>query len=153
MQSQIIKFRSRKDLFFSVLVFGIAGFCIWLGLLVMNDPDSDKGDRWGALFGFATMAFLLWIYFGTSYELSKGKLGYKSGPLRGEIEIAQIWEIVKNETLWCGIKPATAGKGLIIKYNKFDEIYISPKTNDSFLKEILRLNPMIKIVEKGIELN
>ena len=43
------------------------------------------------------------------------------------------------------LKPATALKGLIIKYNKYDEIYISPKTNESFVAEILKLNPEVKI--------
>ncbi|HET8839525.1 MAG TPA: PH domain-containing protein, partial [Flavobacteriaceae bacterium] len=56
-------------------------------------------------------------------------------------------EIIKGETRWCGLKPATAGKGLVVKYNKYDEIYISPKTNDSFVEKLLQLNPKIEIIE------
>lgn len=47
--------------------------------------------------------------------------------------------------MWTGLKPATARNGLIIKYNKFDEIYISPETNDTFVDKILELNGNIVI--------
>ncbi len=54
-------------------------------------------------------------------------------------------EVIKGKTLWVGLKPATARKGLIIKYGKFDEIYISPQTNDEFINRLLELNDAIKI--------
>ncbi|MGC1203582.1 MAG: PH domain-containing protein [Flavobacteriaceae bacterium] len=88
---------------------------------------------------------ILWIFFDTKYELIKNHLKYKSGPIRGEIEIHRIRKIIKGKTLWVGLKPATAKNGLIIKYNKYDEIYISPKTNDVFIAEILELNSEIEI--------
>lgn len=90
-------------------------------------------------------ALLLWIYFDTGYELTQSELKYKSGPLRGSIEIKKIHEIVKGKTLWAGIKPAMARNGLIIKHGKYDEIYISPDSNDAFINEILKLNKNIII--------
>lgn len=142
-----MKFQSRKDLVSSVLVFGIVILFLWMALDLWSDPNPKNEDMWGLFVLFATTILLLWIYFGTNYELTKKELKYKSGPLRGKIEIAQIREIIRNKTLWCGIKPATAGKGLIVKYNKYDEIYISPKTNDSFIEKLLQLNPKIEIIE------
>ena len=47
--------------------------------------------------------------------------------------------------MWVGFKPATARKGLIIKYDKFNDLYISPETNDLFINKILELNDQIKI--------
>jgi hypothetical protein len=91
------------------------------------------------------VGLLLWLYFGTKYELTQTILKYKSGPIRGKIEIERIKEIIKGKTLWAGLKPATARNGLIIKYDKWEEIYISPKTNDTFIEKILELNPAIKI--------
>ena len=88
---------------------------------------------------------MLWLYFGTRYELTQTHLKYKSGPLRGSIQIDQITEIITNKTLWSGLKPATARKGMIVKYGNYDEIYISPETNDTFVKKILELKADIKI--------
>ena len=92
-----------------------------------------------------TIGLLFWIYFGTEYELTKSELIYKSGPIKGKINIEEITEIKKNKTLWSGLKPATSRNGLIIKYRKFEEIYISPETNDIFINKILEINKSIKI--------
>ena len=72
---------------------------------------------------------------------------YKSGPIIGKISVDRITEIIKGKTLWAGLKPATSRKGLIVKYDKYNEVYISPKTNESFIKKILELNGQIKITE------
>lgn len=92
-----------------------------------------------------SILFLFWIYYGTYYVLDQTHLHYYSGPIKGEIEIQTIREIVKGKSLWVGLKPATASKGLIIKYGKYDEIYISPATNDTFIRKILEIHPSIKI--------
>ncbi|MEZ7900973.1 MAG: PH domain-containing protein [Flavobacteriales bacterium] len=47
--------------------------------------------------------------------------------------------------MWVGFKPATARKGIIVKYGKMDTIYISPDSNEAFVKKIKELNPEIKI--------
>jgi hypothetical protein len=37
---------------------------------------------------------------------------------------------------------------LIIKYGKFDEIYMSPETNDEFINSLLKLNDAVKITSQ-----
>ena len=103
------------------------------------------GDRFLVEDISLVVLFLLWIFFDTKYELTKSHLKYKSGPIRGKIDIYSIRKIIKGKTLWAGLKPATAKNGLIIKYNKYDEIYISPKTNDTFIAKILEFNLEIEI--------
>lgn len=83
---------------------------------------------------------LLWMYFETKYEITASELKYRTGPIRGKIEIVGIKEIIIGKSLWSGFKPATAKNGLNIKYDKYKEIYISPKTNDTFVQRILELN-------------
>ncbi len=92
-----------------------------------------------------TACLLLWVYFDTKYEITVTALIYKSGPIRGQIEIERINEIVKGKTLWVGLKPATARNGLIIKYDKYNEVYISPENNDLLINELLKRNNRIKI--------
>jgi hypothetical protein len=141
-----MKFKSRKDILFQLLGFSIIVFFIGIILFrVFSDGIENYNFMWTDIFMLTVAGFLIWLGLGTNYELTQTELKYKSGPIRGKIEIDKIHEIIKGKTLWSGLKPATARNGLIIKYEKYNEIYISPKTNDSFMKKILELNDKIKI--------
>ena len=95
------------------------------------------------------IAFILWFYLGTSYKLESGQLSYKSGFIKGKIPVSTIREIHKDASLWVGLKPALASGGIIINYGKFDEIYIAPENKEELIKDLVNLNPSIKILEKG----
>jgi len=140
-----IKFKSTKDVFFQALVLGIVGGCISLIVSVGLATGLDKSSYVTISLLLLVSAFLLWSYYGTYYELAQKQIKYNCGPIKGKIEIKEIREVIKRKTLWVGLKPATARKGLIIKYGKFDEIYISPQTNDEFINRLLELNDAIKI--------
>ena len=143
-----MKFDSKKDILFSVITFGICSFLIGMTIVSMLDGSMKKEEYWTLLPILLVVGFLLWLYLGTNYELTKENgLIYKSGPIKGKISIDRITEIIKGKTLWAGLKPATSRKGLIVKYDKYNEVYISPKTNESFIKKILELNGQIKITE------
>lgn len=140
-----MKFQSRKDGLFIILIV------VTILLLILTISETINGDLdWVDLFlvAFSLIIsfFLLWIFLDTSYVLDENGLRYKSGPIKGKIKLEEIKEVIKGKTMWAGLyKPATAGNGLIIKYNKYDEIYISPKTNELFIAELLELNNKIKI--------
>ena len=93
------------------------------------------------------LILIFWIYFDTFYKIENKELIYRSGFLRGKIEIPNIKEIQKGKTMWSGIKPALARNGLIIKFNKYDEIYIAPENNDELISDLIKLNYEIKITE------
>jgi hypothetical protein len=144
-----MKFKSRKDILFQLLGFSIIGFFIGIILFrIFSDGIENYNFMWTDIFMLTVAGFLIWLGLGTNYELTQTELKYKSGPIRGKIEIDKIHEIIKGKTLWSGLKPATARNGLIIKYEKYNEIYISPKTNDLFVKKILELNDKIKITSE-----
>ncbi len=136
-----MKFKSRKDTFFSMIIIGIS---LFLTIVAIIGISSGK---WLMVLYFMFVGFLLWILFDTQYELSRTHLKYRQGPIKGAIEISQKSKIIKGKVLLVGIKPATARSGLIITYNKYDDIYISPKTNESFIAELLSLNNEIEIIE------
>ena len=140
-----LKFKSKKDVLFQVLVLGTVGFCI---SNVVTQGLATELDKWNYItinLLLFVCGFLFWSYYGTYYELTQTYLKYNCGPIKGKIDINEIREIIKGKTLWVGLKPATARKGLIIKYGKYDEIYISPETNDEFISHILAINDAIKI--------
>ena len=141
-----MKFESRKDAFFNL--FTIGSLSLFIAILVyLTMGDISMSDLLVLLLLLGGIGLLLWIYFDTSYELSKDEFNYKSGPFRGTIAINRISEIIKGKTMWSGIKAATSRKGLIIKYDKYNEIYISPKTSELFIAELLRSNSLIRIKE------
>ena len=117
-------------------------------LIGFTSGEMENGKYFSLILVLSVVGLLIWLFFGTNYELTKENgLVYRSGPIRGKISIDRITEIVKGKTLWVGLKPATAGNGLIVKYDKYNEIYISPDTNELFVEKILELNEQIKITE------
>jgi len=140
-----MKYKSRKSGLFAALTFGVGGLVLWVFWADYSKNGIELAGLWLHVLDFLCAGLLFWIYFGTNYTLNNKWLTYKSGFFKGKISIEKITEVECNKTLWVGLKPATATKGLIIKYNKYDEIYISPLTNESFCEELLKRNASIKI--------
>ncbi len=91
--------------------------------------------------------FLLWTYKTTFYKIENSDLYWKSGLFKGKIDISKINKIEYHKgiivpTIW---KPALSHIGLIITYNKYDDIYISPEKSEQFITQLLETNPNITI--------
>ena len=142
-----MKFKSRKDFLFSAVLLGVPIFIIALITLSIIKGEMTRDEYWVLPLVLVIVGFMLWFYYGTNYELNKDGFIYRCGPINGKINPNRIKEIVKGKTLWMGFRPATARKGLIIKYDQYGEIYISPKSNEAFIEQILELNRNIKISE------
>lgn len=136
-------YRSKKDSLISTLIIGISLMPLIIFLL---DKKHLMENPIPVLILFLPISLLLWIYFDTYYIIDGQKLKYHSAFIRGEIEIINIREIVRGQTLWVGIKPALARNGLIIKFNKFDEIYISPTDNDMMISDLTGIYSNIRII-------
>ena len=140
-------FKSRKDPLFSISIIGIACFLIGIDVYsIILYQDMSLVKALSLSISLVVAGLILWMYFQTNYSLSKEDgISYKCGPLKGKIELNRIREITKGKTLWVGLKPATSRNGLIVKYDKYEEIYISPETNESFIQKLLELDNTIKI--------
>jgi len=78
--------------------------------------------------------------------LGENEIKFHSGPFSGAIGIDSIRKVVVGETQWSGMnRYGTAKKGLIIHYNKFDDLYITPLSNEDFVSELLMLKPTIEV--------
>ena len=93
----------------------------------------------------ASILFILSLYFNTYYLLNQDELYYRSGPFYGKISYSIIKEIQVDQTSYSGFKPALASKGIIVKYNSFDDIYISPNCNKTFVEALLERIPELKV--------
>jgi len=90
---------------------------------------------------------LLWVLLDTKYVIDHSYLHYYSGPVRGKIDIFNI-NMIEQQKGWfinASLKPALGNKGFIIKYNKYDDIYVSPRDKQKFIEALLDLNPQIEI--------
>lgn len=144
-----MKFKSRKDTLFGLLIFGVLIFVLGLTVLGIVKGEMAQSERWGLIPLALVYGLVLWIYFGTNYKLDKSEFIYRSGPFSGKIGICRIREIVRDVTVYTGFKPATARRGLLIKYDKYEEIYISPESNEVFIAKILEMNSGIKVVDSA----
>lgn len=126
---------------------------LWITVLILfATPFFTPNNIWGAMFipiiiVLASAFLLLWILLDTKYIIDHSFLYYYSGPIRGKIDIFNIntIEIQKKWFVNSSLKPALGTKGLVIKYNKYDDIYISPRDKQKFIETILDLNPQIEI--------
>jgi len=136
-------YKSKRGSLILILIIGVV--LLFLIILFLQKRHLLENPL-PLLILFLPMILLIWIYFDTYYIIDGQILKYHSAFIKGEIEISNIREVVKGKTSWVGIKPALARKGLIIKFNKFDEIYISPISNDMMISDLIEINPNIKII-------
>ena len=96
------------------------------------------------------MIFLLvWIWFGTYYQLSKDRLVAASGPFVWNIKISDIDFIRLNQKTFGGMDKATLSmNGIEIRYNKHRSLFISPLQQEIFIKRLKELSSKIVIIEK-----
>ena len=140
-----MKFKSRKDVLYTTVTLGSSSVLIGACLVALAKGNIKTDESWLIPILLLVAILLLWMFFGTHYELAGHQLIYRSGPMKGSINLDRIQEVVSGKTLWVGYNPATATKGLIVKYDKTHEVYISPDTNETFIKKLLELKTDIKI--------
>ncbi len=100
-----------------------------------------------ALFIAIIIAWFLWMWFDTFYIIRNDELYYESSFIKGTVQISTVHEIVIHTKGLhsCSLKPALAMKGLIIKYNRYDDMFISPENQDEFIAHLQAVNPDIKV--------
>jgi general stress protein CsbA len=125
------------------------GVILFLLLLTIPAFFEDSYEPFLVLFSIHSLVilFLVWTYKTTFYKIENTNLHWKSGPFKGKIDITKINRIEYHKgiyvpTIW---KPALSHIGLIITYNKYDDIYISPENSEKFIGQLLETNPNITI--------
>jgi len=141
-------FRARTDaLFNGLMIFSIAICVIPMWPLIRSGISGIN-----AIIAFvilaATTLVMIAFYTHTYYRIEGDELRWRSSILFGKFSVSSIHKVAVNQTLWVGTRPATARNGVIIYYNKYDEIYFSPSDNEAFVAALLEINPEIKVVRK-----
>lgn len=141
-------FKARTDaLFNGLMIFSIA-VCVLPIWPLLRSGISGIEELITFVILAATTLMMISFYTHTYYRIDGDELRWRSSILFGKFSVSSIRKVVVNQTLWVGTKPATARNGVIIYYNKYDEIYFSPADNEAFVAALLEINPEIEVVRK-----
>ena len=141
-------FKARTDaLFNGLMIFSIA-VCVLPIWPLLRSGISGIEELITFVILAATTLMMISFYTHTYYRIDGDELRWRSSILFGKFSVSSILKVVVNQTLWVGTKPATARNGVIIYYNKYDEIYFSPADNEAFVAALLEINPEIEVVRK-----
>lgn len=132
-----MKFIARKSPVIPIL------FCFLLTLGAIGSKDHLSVSL---IILLPIMFYMVWMWYDTYYVIDGNQLFYKSALLKGSIDIHKINEITRKKTIYAGPKPSLSSKGIIIRYNRWDDIYLSPADLDQFVNMLTSINPQIKIV-------
>lgn len=99
------------------------------------------------LITFLILAFLLSIIWGTKYIFQAKDLLLRMSFFKKRVAYEDIKAVViGNHLIYAGYKFATGWKNtIIIKYNKYDEVLISPKDVDGFVAELKKHVPELVV--------
>jgi hypothetical protein len=132
-----MRYPSKQDWKFGWALFAILFLLLAIFMVSMN--------LIGSLLVAVPTGLFLWIWFGTSYEVGDRFITYRSGPIWGKIQIKDIREVYRHTYAWSGLRPALSMDCLRIRYSRFNDIFISPQDDESFLKDLKKINPTIVI--------
>ncbi len=141
-------FQSSKNY---VMVSFLWAIIIFLVAIPFSEASDEKGDKLpviGIVILYFISGMLIWMLLDTKYRIKNKHLFYCSGFIRGSIEIDHIRKVERWNKWYVTsfIKPALGKDGIVIYYNKFDDIYISPKNKEVFISALLEINPEIEVV-------
>jgi hypothetical protein len=131
------KYSPKKDISFGLL-FLVCPLMLWF--IFILHPNI-----YFFLFALVITLFFLWIWFGTFYQLDNEYFMYRSGPLKKKIPINKIVKIKQKVRSFYGMRPALAFQYMQIRYDAYDDVFIAPKDEATFLADIIDLNPNISI--------
>jgi hypothetical protein len=112
----------------------------------------------GAVLAFGLGGLLLWMFWGTSYEIGETELVSRLGPFRFRVPLHAIEEVVSTRgfRLVVGLGLAWSLDMLHVKYWKASgrrawPVSISPQDKTGFLQELAGAVPGLKIAGDGLE--
>lgn len=116
-------------------------------LVILYTHEGNLSDiAFELILSLLPVLLLVWVYSTTVYGIEGPFFHYRSAFIKGKIDILTITRLEVGKSLWVGTKPALAKKGLIITYNRFDEIYVAPLSNSDLVAAFIAINPNIEVV-------
>lgn len=136
-----INFSSKKDVWFTVLVWGFVSFIVLI-YIFGGEPVGNQFITYksipGYLIGILMVALLLWLWFGAGYQIKGNMLNIRFGPFNKTIKVNDIKKI-------SAVNNSSFSRKLTIHYGEYDVISLSPKNESQFIKFLIDINPDIEL--------
>lgn len=136
-----MKFKTKVDWFFKFIIL----FVFLVLILGTCTIYSKEGFGESCFFGIIFLVILLFLIvsvYKTDFTFESSQIICKSIFWKVEIPYSKIKKIERQHSfIFAGWKMSTSIKGLIIYYNTYDELLISPENEDEF---IIKLNSKIR---------
>ncbi|MCF6133357.1 PH domain-containing protein [Flavobacterium wongokense] len=121
----------------------------WMGLPLLYPIFKSivgiiEGEWIGYLGLTACFLFFFFISKSTRYIIEENQLTVKClFIVNDKIDISNIRKIEKTGSILSS--PALSLDRIALKFNKYDEVYISPKDKKAFVEDLLKLNSGIEV--------
>ena len=146
MNPEKIVFKTRIDKTFAAMHFGILALILFFTVVAYNSPNDSS--MFSMMLGLCSVAFLFTssTFLFLRIILNDDFLIVHHFFTIYKVDIKTITSIQRGKTMWVGFhKHGTATKGLIISSKFKNDVYITPENEETFLQELLVINPNIII--------
>jgi|GEM_PF-4861127 len=130
-----------------IFLFGVIGLLLAVAIIVLLCLPGEVVPVPVFVILSLVVALLWWMLASTRFEITDESLTAQTGPFRRTVPITSIVKVVYDDQLfkmsiW---KVGCSHHGLMVHYDKYEDIYISPEPRDGFVEELCRLNPSITV--------
>jgi hypothetical protein len=143
-----LRIYSKVDRFYKVFVTVFSLFFIGLNIHVLNLQGYEINAQYLIFFLISILLILLFILLPkiTYFEFGENELICKTlFFVSKSIPYNNIKKLEKSKSLYSGLKFSTSLKGIILSYEKYDDILISPEDLTLFVNELKKRNSSIII--------
>lgn len=120
-----MRFLPKKDLWLTMLIAFVCTMLILAG--------ATSHEPLAPLFSLIPGALLLWIYFGTHYDLEEHSLVVRHGPLRWTIHYDDITDVRLVRNVWSS---AALSIDRVCVVSRRVSLHISPLDRETFVVEV-----------------
>lgn len=130
-----------------IFLFGVIGLLLAVAIIVLLCLPGEAVPIPVFVILSLVVALLWWMLASTRFEITNESLTAQTGPFRRTVPITSIVKVVYDDQLfkmsiW---KVGCSHHGLMVHYDKYEDIYISPQPRDKFVEDLCRLNPSITV--------
>jgi hypothetical protein len=143
------RFTSRKDAWIGILFLAIVFFPVVLSYFTRNQSRNHIHTPEQFIFSIGIVECIILLllgslWFGTWYEIDSEYLYYRVSLYKGKITVSAI-HAIKKKSKQSSSNFAFSKDLIMIKYNTYDDITISPLDKEGFINALKLVNPNIVV--------
>jgi type VI protein secretion system component VasK len=148
-RSTLRRYPAARDWWISVIIWGATALTVGAGIEILTVTDDAPITPIVGLFLMLAVAFMLWCYFGTWYELDHRELRARCGPLSATIPLDRIDAVVPSRN------PASSmalslDRLAVVNRTGHLEVLIAPRDREAFLRDLAWLGPGLEYADGAV---